>query len=242
MLPRAAPLVALLLLQTSGFAPGAPPPLRPRRRALQRRCAQTPPGSNEQAAAAAPAGPAAAPAAAPAGNATKPAQSLTSVIDSYLSGEYRGFTAESPEPRFGQPPEEVVAHVLDALRACHEPAPYHGAAVATAFTTPLAEWERTRPCDPPRPWREMLRTSLNARALARRLHDSRYRVLYEWDTYSLDVAVGRGLLETATADVALRFRDRTEAVSFELRKPGSVWLVHDVVLRGFTEGVPGAGE
>jgi hypothetical protein len=57
-------------------------------------------------------------------------QRLDTLIDDFLSGEYAGFKPDSPKPRYGQAPAEVVAIVLEALRSESSPSPYHGAAVS----------------------------------------------------------------------------------------------------------------
>jgi hypothetical protein len=59
-------------------------------------------------------------------------QRLDTLIDDFLSGEYSGFKPDSPKPRYGQAPAEVVAIVLEALRSESSPSPYHGAAVSAA--------------------------------------------------------------------------------------------------------------
>jgi hypothetical protein len=61
-------------------------------------------------------------------------QRLDTLIDDFLSGEYTGFKPDSPKPRYGQAPAEVVAIVLEALRSESSPSPYHGAAVSAVLS------------------------------------------------------------------------------------------------------------
>ncbi|CAM9571222.1 unnamed protein product [Phaeothamnion confervicola] len=166
---------------------------------------------------------------------------LEAMIDQFLSGEYKGFTEASPKPRYGQTPEDVVSAVLRALRDGDAPAPFHGAAVVQAFSVPVARRERLRPSNDP--WRELMRGALTPRLLARRLRESRFRVLGEWDRFEVEEArpprggasaIDRQLRAVLTQDGG---NDRTVVLAVKLRKPGGLWLIDTVKVVGDSFGV-----
>jgi hypothetical protein len=133
-----------------------------------------------------------------------------------------------------QTPDEVVTLVLNGLNELHEPTPYHGAALAMRFSSPLEKAEISRPDASSNVWRRLLRQAMGPRMLAQLIASSTLRPLLSWAL--ADVPVRRGVPSDEgqlDLDVSVYSPEGIKSCFvFRLREPisrDSPWTIHSIV-------------
>lgn len=167
---------------------------------------------------------------------------IEKAMDQFLEGEFAGFASDSPMPRYGQTPEEVVQIMLNALKQPNNPTANHGYAVALKFCTPLAIYDRLRPHA--QPWRELVRRSPSPKVFASRIRSSPFSVLGRWDQLHIQAAPEALQSTTSTGSpttvlmehdimVDLTLEDvspRQVQLLVNLKKATGVWLIDQITI------------
>lgn len=172
-------------------------------------------------------------------------QLLDFAIDSFLRGDYDHYADDAPAPHPGLTPQTTVEAALQSLRRIDDPQPSHGAAVLMRFCVPLSRGERWGDSSSDhlqqKEWKQILRGSITPTMCARRIRNSEFSCLLDWER--LDVTKGafsvkreNGRIEmgvpssVAFVNAALYFEEGApKLVQFTLRKINGVWLIDDLM-------------